>query len=84
LNFVSELNKLRQYSNSHVRIPIDSLDGKSLANINTAKMINSMHHIYRYNPIDRCAEFVHPEVNVEREVSKAVQLYMELRFSKER
>ena len=60
LYFVSELNKLRQFSDSYVRLPIDALDGKSLADINTAKMINSMYRIYRYNSIDRCAEFVHP------------------------
>lgn len=41
-----------------------------------------MKRIYRYNPIDRCAEFVHPEVNVEKAISKAVRLYMELRYNK--
>jgi hypothetical protein len=60
LKYVSELNKLRQYSDSHVRVPIDSIEGKNLADIQTAKAVNSIRRIYRYNPIDRCAEFVQP------------------------
>lgn len=84
LNYVFELNKLRQFANSHVRIPIDSIEGKSLADIQTAKMINSMSRIYRYNPIDKCAEFIHSEVNVEQAVTRAVRLYMELRYNKEK